>query len=102
MDITDGVGDQASAVREHMTAQTSPFTDIATLWQRGFVRCVLSGDGVTCALILQQDDRILKATRMPDEATAIGAARAWLRDHEGRRAYRAVGPANNSAHNIVM
>jgi hypothetical protein len=41
--------------------------EIATLWQRGFVRCILSGDGATCALILREDDRILKTIPMPDE-----------------------------------
>ena len=65
-----------------MAAPVSSFRDIATLWQRAFSRSILSGDGVTCVLIPQQDDRIVKATRMPDEATAIGGARAWLRDNE--------------------
>jgi hypothetical protein len=82
MDIADGLGDEASALSEHMAAPASSFTDIATLWQRGFVRCILSGDGVTCALTLQEDDRIVKTVRMPDEVTAISAARAWLRDHQ--------------------
>jgi hypothetical protein len=79
-----------------MAAPANSFTDIATLWQRGFIRCILSGDGVSCALTLQEDDRILKTIRMPDEVTAIGAARAWLRDHEDRRPHRVVRVANNT------
>ena len=68
-----------------VSAPASPFTEIAILWQCGFVRCVLSGDGVTCALILQNDKRIVKTTAMPDEATAIGLSRVWLRQQGGRR-----------------
>jgi hypothetical protein len=37
---------------------------------------------VTCALILQDDQRIVKTTVMPDETTAIGVSRRWLRNHQ--------------------
>jgi hypothetical protein len=65
-----------------MAAPASAFTDIATLWQRGFVRCILTGDGTVCALVLMDDHRMVRTVPMPDELTAIGAARAWLRDHQ--------------------
>jgi hypothetical protein len=66
-------------------ASPSSFTEIALLWQRVFLRCVLIGDGVTCALILQDGQRTVKRTPMPDEGTAIRISRVWLRHHEGGR-----------------
>jgi hypothetical protein len=62
----------------------SSYTDIAILWQRGRVRCILRGDHASCALVLMDDQRRMRTAQMPDEATAIAAATAWLRDHQGR------------------
>ena len=75
----------AKDYRGPVSAPASPFSEIAILWQCGFVRCVLSGDGVTCTLILQDDQRIVKTAAMPDEAMAIGVSRVWLRQQAGRR-----------------
>jgi hypothetical protein len=51
----------------------------AILWQRLFLCCVIIGDGVTCALILQDGERIVKTEPMPDAAKAIRVLRVWLR-----------------------
>jgi hypothetical protein len=73
----------------------SSFADIAILWQRGYVRCILIGNGTTCALVLMDGAQRVRTAPMPDEATAIGSASAWLRDHEDPRPNRA-GFANKT------
>ena len=78
-----------------MPAAKESFTDIAILWQRGFFRCILTGNGTACALVLMDGQRRVRTAPMPDEATAIGSAGAWLREHEDPRPKRA-GFANKS------
>jgi hypothetical protein len=58
------------------------YTDIATMWQRGSVRCMLSGDGTTYRLTLLDGDRMLRCSLIADEELVAALARVWLRDHE--------------------
>jgi hypothetical protein len=58
-------------------------TDIAILWKRATIRCVLAGDGVVWVLVLRDGQQTLKRTMIHDEATALITARAWLQEHEG-------------------
>jgi hypothetical protein len=65
-----------------VTEPVSSFNDIAILWRRATVRCVLTGDGAACVLVLRDGPKPLKSTLVPDEETAFALSREWLRNHE--------------------
>jgi hypothetical protein len=60
----------------------SPFKDIAILWRRATVRCILTGDGAACVLVLRDGPKPLKSTLVPNEETAFALSREWLRNHD--------------------
>jgi hypothetical protein len=60
----------------------STFKDIAILWSRATLRCILTGDGTACVLVLRDGHKQLTSSPVPNEATALALARMWLRHHE--------------------
>ena len=62
------------------------YADLATMWRRGFVRCMLSGDGATYRLTLLDADRVLRCVPTSDERMILTIAEAWLREHEHQAA----------------
>jgi hypothetical protein len=58
------------------------YTEIAMMWQRGFVRCMLSGDGVTFRLTLVAAGQIVRCVARSDEQMILTMAHVLLGEHE--------------------
>jgi hypothetical protein len=59
------------------------FVDLAVLWTRGSIRCVLKGDGTRYVMEVRKGEKILRAAGVIDEDAAHRVARVW-QVHEGR------------------
>ncbi len=66
-----------------MSSSGQGFTDVAVLWTRGSIRCVLKGDGTRYVLEVRKGDKVLRTAGVVDEPAAHRVARVWQL-HEGR------------------